>query len=584
MTKPSPDNTLPPAPDRWTSFKPDAWRYDPAKHPAWQDPTRTRRRIGAPQELALVAEAIIHKKRLVCTDPDGNEQHIVAEVGDSWDRHFAITEHVCVESLRELIETLQSTDGVCLVRVNASKDAKGILRINQRWNELRENGEYSRTDRSPTRLTLWHCVVERVEQRAQPLSPLDTGLTLNARCLFAGAAGFWGASFAGDARFEDASFAGDARFEDASFAGAARFGRASFAGDAGFWGASFAGDAWFWGAAIHADLILTDAEIERRLELATTTFRRKSRLALNGLIQRAGASILIHPEDLTRIESDRELLARWLRRRKALATKIKGAEATLPRLRARLAYAREYFAQTAQFIATWAVADPLEQLAVELSGKDRVPLGLAVGRRGTLIKGEDADSDTEQGRDALARAARDYNQLRDFFRAQQSTDAHEEICTIKHHDLARRARPRTTIWSYFAGAFHWLVMRNLLGYLVKPSRILFTGLIIMLLCGSIYGAWAEGGTTIAYNGPIPKDFQRDTDGELRSNAYADHTWDHPDRIDLSWLYFSLTTFVTLGYGDFAPLGWFKLITGIEALLGVTLLALFTVAWGRKMVR
>jgi hypothetical protein len=50
------------------------------------------------------------------------------------------------------------------------------------------------------------------------------------------------------------------------------------------------------------------------------------------------------------------------------------------------------------------------------------------------------------------------------------------------------------------------------------------------------------------------------------------------------LYFSLTTFVTLGYGDYAPAGIFKLLTGLEALSGVTLLALFTVAWGRKMVR
>jgi len=42
--------------------------------------------------------------------------------------------------------------------------------------------------------------------------------------------------------------------------------------------------------------------------------------------------------------------------------------------------------------------------------------------------------------------------------------------------------------------------------------------------------------------------------------------------------------VTLGYGDYAPQSWFKLVTGVQALLGVTLLALFTVAWGRKLVR
>ncbi|HHN77160.1 MAG TPA: pentapeptide repeat-containing protein, partial [Phycisphaerales bacterium] len=41
---------------------------------------------------------------------------------------------------------------------------------------------------------------------------------------------------------------------------------------------------------------------------------------------------------------------------------------------------------------------------------------------------------------------------------------------------------------------------------------------------------------------------------------------------------------SLGYGDIQPKGYFKTLAATEALLGLALMALFTVSWARKMVR
>ena len=54
---------------------------------------------------------------------------------------------------------------------------------------------------------------------------------------------------------------------------------------------------------------------------------------------------------------------------------------------------------------------------------------------------------------------------------------------------------------------------------------------------------------------------------------------------LKSLYFSTVTFVTLGYGDFAPINnCARIVTSIEGLLGVVFVALFVVALGRKIIR
>ena len=49
-------------------------------------------------------------------------------------------------------------------------------------------------------------------------------------------------------------------------------------------------------------------------------------------------------------------------------------------------------------------------------------------------------------------------------------------------------------------------------------------------------------------------------------------------------YYSVVTAATLGYGDFAPIGWGKLVASAEAFVGAFILALVVTAFGKKMMR
>ena len=49
-------------------------------------------------------------------------------------------------------------------------------------------------------------------------------------------------------------------------------------------------------------------------------------------------------------------------------------------------------------------------------------------------------------------------------------------------------------------------------------------------------------------------------------------------------YFSAITYLTVGYGDFCPLGIDRWIAGLEGFVGVFLMAYFTVAFVRKILR
>ena len=54
---------------------------------------------------------------------------------------------------------------------------------------------------------------------------------------------------------------------------------------------------------------------------------------------------------------------------------------------------------------------------------------------------------------------------------------------------------------------------------------------------------------------------------------------------LEALYFSIVTFTTLGFGDFAPKpGFFQLFASFEALLGAIFMAMFIFVFARKMIR
>ena len=50
------------------------------------------------------------------------------------------------------------------------------------------------------------------------------------------------------------------------------------------------------------------------------------------------------------------------------------------------------------------------------------------------------------------------------------------------------------------------------------------------------------------------------------------------------LYFSITTFTSVGYGDITPTGISILLSGIEMFLGVTMVGIWTATLARKIIR
>lgn len=110
----------------------------------------------------------------------------------------------------------------------------------------------------------------------------------------------------------------------------------------------------------------------------------------------------------------------------------------------------------------------------------------------------------------------------------------------KHYFIEEQEylRQRSKGWNYFTKSlsyYYWEYGR-------KPHRIIYLSLGIIFLFGIIY--W------------LNKSFIA-----LNSDSIYDFTlWDG--------FYFSTTTFTTLGYGDLSPLSGLRVLTSIEAFLGV----------------
>ena len=187
-----------------------------------------------------------------------------------------------------------------------------------------------------------------------------------------------------------------------------------------------------------------------------------------------------------------------------------------------------------------------------------------------LIFGEESD-DSEK----LRKAAAQYNLLRDNFREIPSTDEEEDRCHYKYKDLTRRAKSHqfrkgrfgAWVWDQFTVFGDWFVLKWCLGYGIYTKRPLFTALGVILVFAGIYTCFA-GPNTISY---LPD-----------ANQQNPANW--PDS-GFNPLYFSVITFTTIGYGDYAPIGfWMRLFAGTEGLLGLILMALFTVTYARKLIR
>jgi hypothetical protein len=183
-------------------------------------------------------------------------------------------------------------------------------------------------------------------------------------------------------------------------------------------------------------------------------------------------------------------------------------------------------------------------------------------RKRNLLFGESSAKPEDR-----AAAARQYNMLRDNFRAMPGKDAEEDWCHYRYMDLKRRARSlpdlsRTHwmekwarwLWHLAAKFCDWLFLKWCYGYGVYSKRIVVTTLAVILIFTGIYSS---------------------VGGPMTIRNYGDA---------FNPLYFSVITFTTIGYGDYAPLGCLRWAAGFEGLLGLFLMAIFTVSFARKIIR
>lgn len=65
---------------------------------------------------------------------------------------------------------------------------------------------------------------------------------------------------------------------------------------------------------------------------------------------------------------------------------------------------------------------------------------------------------------------------------------------------------------------------------------------------------------------------------------VDQSWQENVNFFFECLYYSVVTFTTLGYGDFIPIGFSRLVAALEAFTGSFTIALFVVVFVKKMTR
>lgn len=116
----------------------------------------------------------------------------------------------------------------------------------------------------------------------------------------------------------------------------------------------------------------------------------------------------------------------------------------------------------------------------------------------------------------------------------QGDDEIAKLYFIKENELLRK---NLKGWNYFTKSlsyYYWEYGR-------KPHRIIYLSIAIIVLFGLIY--WINN--------------------DLISANTVNKNFNIGDS-----LYFSTITFTTLGYGDFSPISWLKILSAIEAFLGV----------------
>ena len=147
-------------------------------------------------------------------------------------------------------------------------------------------------------------------------------------------------------------------------------------------------------------------------------------------------------------------------------------------------------------------------------------------------------------------ASEAYRNLKQYFIANGRYDD-SSWASFKERQLERKYFFKARKISYLPS----LLMALLCGYGEKPYRVILSSLVIILFYSVLY-------SILAVLKPI-------------ASIEVFRVWDY--------LYFSIVTFTTVGFGDLTPrmVPLFQMITGSEALIGVFMMGLFIFTLARK---
>ena len=160
-----------------------------------------------------------------------------------------------------------------------------------------------------------------------------------------------------------------------------------------------------------------------------------------------------------------------------------------------------------------------------------------------------------------------FEQAEEIYRDLRKHSEHEGIFTMAGSFIQKElTMRRMQLPKYSMKRLTSKVIDLFCGYGEAPLRIVGISICMILCCALLYAF-----TGLNYQGEIQV---IDPNATIEENL----------NLLLSCLYYSVVTFTTLGYGDFAPIGISRAIAAFEAFTGSFTIALFVVVFVKKMTR
>jgi hypothetical protein len=187
------------------------------------------------------------------------------------------------------------------------------------------------------------------------------------------------------------------------------------------------------------------------------------------------------------------------------------------------------------------------------------------GKDNRILNHQEADALDKQGSadQALAKyleAEEIYRSIRKRYEAAGTSD----IAGHFFYNEMVTKRKQMTPYS-FARTWSWFI-EVLCGYGEIPYRIIGSSITYILINALIFTTMG-----LSHNNQVHSfDAGQGLIENLKYFGYS--------------LYFSIVTFTTLGYGDFAPVGWARPFAAVEAFVGAFMIALFILSFVKKMTR